>query len=271
MASPQNPLIDIMRRQQEALTVSRPEHRATRSTRIVGIFLDGAKAPMLVAVRGGLATLAREVHSTRIPVGTACSGSDLVVEVAGVLQSIWTDIFDLEVTLEHKWSCEKDETKAKFIKAHFSPEYVFADIEDMAVTAYARAHGISTPVPVAPVSILICGSECDSVSLLNKSARTRDNVQCVEKRREKTGRTAGGVMDLVKRARPRVVIMENVRNLSAKAGNGKSNMDSVVEQLKGMDYVCATHLLNAINYGVPQSRERYPPLVSPHTVPAVVP
>jgi DNA (cytosine-5)-methyltransferase 1 len=50
-----------------------------------------------------------------------------------------------------------------------------------------------------------------------------------------------------------VVIFENVRGMLYR---NRAYFDEVTSKLLGMDYVVEWHLLNAVDYGVPQSRER---------------
>ncbi len=57
----------------------------------------------------------------------------------------------------------------------------------------------------------------------------------------------------VKQANPDIWMFENVRGLMYR---NKWYLDEIIKKLSELDYVVECHLLNAVNYGVPQNRER---------------
>lgn len=60
-------------------------------------------------------------------------------------------------------------------------------------------------------------------------------------------------IDAVKRIKPKVFLFENVRNMMF---SHKWYLDLVVEELRKLGYIVETKCVNAVNYGVPQNRER---------------
>ena len=60
-------------------------------------------------------------------------------------------------------------------------------------------------------------------------------------------------IDAVKRLRPRVFLFENVRNL---AYSHRWYFELIVKELAKLGYIVEHKCLNAVNYGVPQNRER---------------
>ncbi len=60
-------------------------------------------------------------------------------------------------------------------------------------------------------------------------------------------------IDAVKRLQPRVFVFENVANM---LGRHKWYLDLIVKELQHLGYVVEFKIMNAVNYGVPQSRER---------------
>lgn len=60
-------------------------------------------------------------------------------------------------------------------------------------------------------------------------------------------------IDAVKKLRPRVFMFENVRGLLY---TNKWYFDLVIQELRKLGYLIDYKLLNAVNYGVPQNRER---------------
>lgn len=60
-------------------------------------------------------------------------------------------------------------------------------------------------------------------------------------------------IDAIRKVKPRVFLFENVRGLLY---SNKWYFDIVVEELRDLGYQINHELLNAVNYGVPQNRER---------------
>lgn len=60
-------------------------------------------------------------------------------------------------------------------------------------------------------------------------------------------------IDAVKRLQPKVFLFENVQNL---VGRHKWYLDLVLAELRKLGYIIESQVLNAVNYGVPQNRER---------------
>ena len=60
-------------------------------------------------------------------------------------------------------------------------------------------------------------------------------------------------IDAVRRLQPRVFLFENVANI---IGRHKWYLDLIVRELQDLGYIVEYRVLNAVNYGVPQNRER---------------
>lgn len=60
-------------------------------------------------------------------------------------------------------------------------------------------------------------------------------------------------IDAVRRLRPRLFLFENVRNLMH---SHRWYLDLILDELEALGYAVEFRCLNAVNYGVPQSRER---------------
>lgn len=61
-------------------------------------------------------------------------------------------------------------------------------------------------------------------------------------------------IDAIKKVRPKVFMFENVRGLLY---TNKWYLDIIIQELEEMGYKTNSQLLNAVNYGVPQNRERF--------------
>jgi len=60
-------------------------------------------------------------------------------------------------------------------------------------------------------------------------------------------------IDAIRKVKPKVFLFENVRGLLY---SNKWYLNLIIEELKGLGYKTSCQLLNAVNYGVPQNRER---------------
>lgn len=60
-------------------------------------------------------------------------------------------------------------------------------------------------------------------------------------------------VDAIRKVRPKVFMFENVRGLLY---TNKWYLELIIEELEGLGYETSCQLLNAVNYGVPQNRER---------------
>lgn len=61
-------------------------------------------------------------------------------------------------------------------------------------------------------------------------------------------------IDAVRKVRPKVFMFENVRGLLY---SNKWYLELIIEELENLGYKTDCQLLNAVNYGVPQNRERF--------------
>lgn len=57
-----------------------------------------------------------------------CSGSDLVMTVLAVLETMANEREHIQLKVVHKFSCENHQTKQSWIKRWFSPEQLFEDV-----------------------------------------------------------------------------------------------------------------------------------------------
>ena len=60
-------------------------------------------------------------------------------------------------------------------------------------------------------------------------------------------------IDAIKRIKPRVFLFENVQNI---LGRHKWYFDLILNKLRSLGYIVEYKVLNAVDYGVPQNRER---------------
>ena len=93
------------------------------------------------------------------------------------------------------------------------------------------------------VDIIVAGPPCQGFSLTGP-----------RKLDDKRNKLYKAVFDLVKRSKPKAFLIENVKGM-ATLYNGRVKED-IVDQFTKLGYKVSTKILNAKDFGVPQSRER---------------
>lgn len=93
-----------------------------------------------------------------------------------------------------------------------------------------------------PAKIIIGGPPCQPFSVRGKQAGSEDS---------RNGFPA--FIAAIKKYKPDIWLFENVRGVFFK---NKSYIENVIEELQNIGYIVDLEILNAVNYGVPQNRER---------------
>lgn len=138
-------------------------------------------------------------------------------------------------------------------KHGLTPKCLFSsDIDSHCQTAYEanfgeRPHGDITEVAVSdipPHEVLLAGFPCQAFSIAGKMRGFEDT----------RGTLFFDVARILHARRPRMFILENVKQL---VGHDKGKTLSVIlETLRGLGYTVHYRVLNALDYGLPQKRER---------------
>jgi site-specific DNA-cytosine methylase len=182
----------------------------------------------------------------------------VVIIVFQRLIEFWNNEFHCDIQLRHLFSCENVEMKQKIIAAHFCPEMLYSDIGELG-SGLARDVLSGEMKAVPSPHCFAVGIECDTLSGLNGQSEVGEQV--CETGSGKTGSTAKSTMSFIERARPIIVILENVKNLGAAGGSGSmpcraTDLEILITKLNLMGYVVVWQTLRATEFGVPQSRER---------------
>ena len=126
------------------------------------------------------------------------------------------------------------------------------DIDKDAQAQYAHncgiiPHGDITQIPVDSIpdhDILFGGFPCQPFSIIGKREGLNDS----------RGTLIYEAIRILHAKRPQAFILENVRQLVTLGGG--SAMQTIVNALSDVGYACDWRVLNALNYGLPQKRER---------------
>ena len=193
-----------------------------------------------------------DVYPSGIPTGSACSGSDLVTPaLAMLLKILYSEKLDLVDTrkapsVDVRWACENVPVKQRWLLEAMGVPVVFQDIADLK-EPFALTSTDET-VSVDDIFFHSCGFSCKSVSSQNPNAICF--VGCLGQGTGKTGQTYQHNRSFIRRRLPIVVLLENVKGLSAK------DRRRVVRDLRAMGYDVAIVESDVAERGVPVSRVR---------------
>ena len=101
------------------------------------------------------------------------------------------------------------------------------------------------PLCIPDHDILLAGFPCQPFSIIGTKAGFEHETQ---------GTLFFNIEKILKVKQPKAFMLENVRNLTAHDGGKTFNI--IKEHLKALDYKLYYKILNALDYGVPQKRER---------------
>ncbi|WP_080357293.1 DNA cytosine methyltransferase [Stenotrophomonas maltophilia] len=163
---------------------------------------------------------------------SGCGGMDLGVENAGFKVRVATDAEPL---------CEKT-----YNKNFPGVPFIVRKIGELTTDELLAAAGLE----VGEVDLLIGGPPCPAFSksrfYLTEKPRALDDPVAKE--------TVGGYLRVLKEARPRAFLLENVKGLAY--GVHKEALDHIQSVAKRLGYKTSVSIINAADYGVPQIRER---------------
>ena len=130
------------------------------------------------------------------------------------------------------WANEYDKNSAKTYTSNFSNKIYVQDIItlDKSVMEYT--------------DVLTAGFPCQSFSIAGYREGFRDP----------RGQHFFHTMDVVKTVKPKCILLENVKNLTSH--NKGETMQIIDEEINKSGYSCQWKVLNSMNFGVPQNRER---------------
>ena len=86
-------------------------------------------ATQFIALQKGVRTL-HELTGGSFHVGTACSGTDVVMQCLNLLFGNWRQLFGVQFRPVHCFSCENKDFKQSFLDKHWQAP-IFADLDDL--------------------------------------------------------------------------------------------------------------------------------------------
>lgn len=168
-----------------------------------------------------------------------CSGTEspllALEETRRAIKSLW----ELDLQVEHVFSCEIEPFKQAYIERNFSPPLLFRDVCELGSAHAHTAYGSLAPVP-GDVDLLVAGTSCVDYSNLNNEKQDIDG-------HGESGRTFRGMLDWVDKHRPPLVVLENVCS---------APWPKVVEYFRQKGYAAQFARVDTKNYYIPHTRTR---------------
>ena len=145
-----------------------------------------------------------------ITIGTACSGSDMLLNVTDALLEYWKSEFGVALRVQAEFACEREAKKQAFLIEQFGAPCIFQDVSELSgARATDVVSGQARRVPA--VTLFASGFSCVSRSKLNNNRKK--NVHCVQSQQGETRATYAGTVGYIRTYSPQILILENVVDL----------------------------------------------------------
>lgn len=134
----------------------------------------------------------------------------------------------------------------------------FCEVDKFAEEGYCAIHNIDKSLNLGDITKIDIGS-LESVDMITHGSPCQDfSAAGLQKGGDKGSGTRSSLIwnsvQIIKKCNPKFVIWENVKNvLSTKH---KHNFDKYIDTMKELGYMSYYKVLNSMDYGIPQSRER---------------
>ncbi len=193
------------------------------------------------------------LHSTVIYIGTMFSGTDGVQGFLNCMAQAAREEHGFDLNFHWVFSCDKSQTSQDFLCAVWKPTHIFTDAEWLAQeTAFCCVSNKHEPVP--DCDVLIVGCDCGLRS--NLCVGRSQNKDCIETWKKGTGTTFQFMMGYLRRHRPSLLMLENVRNFVGNIADTSSCLADAAAELKRCADDGFHSLVLAQDYGDQQARLR---------------
>ncbi|GAA6053725.1 hypothetical protein JCM3770_003185 [Rhodotorula araucariae] len=172
-------------------------------------------------------------------VATMCSGTESPILALKLMLRSLEEQKGVEASVEHVFSAEIEPFKQAYIERNFHPPLLFRDVTELPNEKARTAYGAFATVP-QHADMLIAGTSCVDFSTLNNLKKGLTDGG-------ESGRTFFGMYRWVEKARPKVVILENVL---------KAPWQDMIKNFAEIDYSAEFVSLDTKKYYVPHTRTR---------------
>jgi site-specific DNA-cytosine methylase len=177
-----------------------------------------------------------------LKVATMCSGTEAPLLALDLVSRACEAQKGVPFLVSHVFSSEVEPFKQAYIERNFSPPLLFRDVRELGGSHAHTAFGSLEEVPRkrGDVDILVAGTSCVDYSNLNTSKKTLEQLG-------ESGQTFYGMFKWVQRARPPLVLLENVCGAPWKG---------MIRNFETINYHAQATRLDTKNYYLPQTRTR---------------
>ncbi|KAJ7654469.1 hypothetical protein DFH06DRAFT_1298898 [Mycena polygramma] len=183
--------------------------------------------------------VAQRIEGRKLRVATMCSGTESPLLALELIQKAILDQHNIDLQVEHVFSCEIEPFKQAYIERNFHPPLLFRDVCELGSTEAHTAYGALAAVP-GNVDLLVAGTSCVDYSNLNNEKQGLDA-------KGESGQTFRGMLSWVKQHRPPLVILENVCGAPWKR---------VAEEFNKIGYSADSKRFDTKLYYIPHTRTR---------------
>ncbi|KAK6360599.1 hypothetical protein TWF730_006737 [Orbilia blumenaviensis] len=188
---------------------------------------------------GGLVDVAQHLNGRPLRVATMCSGTESPLLALGLMAKHLNRIAGAHLSFEHLFSCEIEPFKQAYIERNFRPKLLFRDVCELSEEYATTAYGSKVKVP-GDCDMLVAGTSCVDYSNLNNHGKGLEDGG-------ESGRTFYGMLEWVKKHKPKVVILENVC---------QAPWANVVRKFEEVGYVAGHSRFDTKNFYIPHTRQR---------------
>ena len=114
------------------------------------------------------------LNGRSLRVATMCSGTESPILALDMIALAAKAQFDVDINIEHVFSCEIEPFKQAYIERNFHPPILFRDIRELGNKRAMTAYGSMVNVP-GECDILIAGTSCVDYSNLNNEKKGLDD------------------------------------------------------------------------------------------------
>ncbi|ESK85156.1 dna repair protein rad8, partial [Moniliophthora roreri MCA 2997] len=193
----------------------------------------------LVSRAPKIKNVAEHVSGRKLRVATMCSGTESPLLALELIQREIKEQYEVDLEVEHVFSCEIEPFKQAYIERNFHPPILFRDVCELGNDEAHTAYGALAKVP-GDVDLLVAGTSCVDYSNLNNEKQDIDA-------NGESGRTFRGMMTWVNIHRPPLVILENVCS---------APWDRVKEKFEKNGYSAQWTRVDTKQYYIPHTRTR---------------
>lgn len=161
----------------------------------------------------------------KLRVGTDCSGIEAPIQA----------LIQLNVPFEHVWSCEIDPQCLNTIRQNYTPSIIYEDIRERNTDELPE------------IDLYVCGFPCQPFSNIGRKKGLLDE----------RGNIFSICMNVIQTKKPSYFILENVKGiLTVNDGKMWKLIMKSMKHLQTLGYSVDWKILNTLDYGIPQNRER---------------